>query len=87
MKKEQDWIYSRKDIVSPDWEPIMNALIDAIDEYRDKGNNYANDLRITYVKDKYWMLRCEYYWWNDYTTELIEAVETLSFYMGDNKWR
>jgi len=86
MKKE-DWIYSRKNLVHKDWEVIMNALIAAIDEYRDKENHYANDLHITYVKDKRGMLRCEYYWWDDYTTELIEAVETLSFYMGDNKWR
>jgi len=80
-KEREDWIYKREDLVYKPWQPIMNALIKSIDDYLDKDNNYANNLRITYVKDKYGFLRCEYCWWDDYTDNLIEAVESLSFYI------
>lgn len=82
MKNEL--IYTKENLVYPSWEPIMNALIKSLEDYVDEENSYANDLYISYVKDKYWCLRCEYNWGDEYTDNLINAVETLSFYI---KWK
>jgi len=51
--KREDFIYKREDLVYTPWKSLMSALIKCIDDYIDEDNNYANNLRITYVKDKY----------------------------------
>jgi len=81
----EDFIYTRDlDILVGKWKwwrTLMNALIKCLDDYADERNDYAGNLRITYVKDKYWRLRCEYGWWDDYATNLIENTEDLSEYI------
>jgi len=66
------------------WRALMNSLIKCLDDYLEIDNNYWNNLKITYVKDKYWRLRCEYSWWDKYSTNLIENVEDLSEYIPYN---
>jgi len=81
-----DIIYTRDLdlLVHKPWQPIMWALIKSLDDYY-KNNNTKNKVYISYVKDKYWFLRCEYSWWSNYEHSLIEAVEDLSYYIKEDK--
>ena len=80
--EKKDIIYTRNlDVLVHDpWKPIMQALIFALDDYY-KNNNITNKIFISYVKDKYWFLRCEYQWWGEYEHRLTEAVEDLSYFI------
>jgi hypothetical protein len=81
----KDFIYTRDlSILVGEWKwwcLLMESLIKCLEDHVKKENNYANNLYISYVKDKYWRLRCEYSWWDNYTDNLIENVEDLSQYL------
>jgi len=50
MKK--DWIYNRnvKELVCKEWQPILQAFIDSVDDYL-----FDEDIEfnVSYIKDKY----------------------------------
>ena len=83
--ENKDFIYTRDlDIlVWGTWRNLMQSIIKTLDNYISEENNYANNLYIHYVKDKYWYLRSEYYWWDDYTDDLLSIAEDLSYYMKE----
>ena len=79
---KNDWIYKRDKLWYEPWEAIMSSMVKNIDDYLDEEeNNNANNLYVSYIKDKYWWLRIEYSWWDEYTDNMFEIVEDLTQYM------
>jgi len=79
FKVKKKWIYKTEDLVCKEWEPLMNAFIKNTDEYLK--DNPDVKFNVSYIKDKYWRLRMEYSWWDDYLSNMIECVEDLSAYL------
>lgn len=62
-----------------DWFDAIQQLIDT--KYPD------TTFKITYMKEKYWWLRFENYWWPDEIEDILYMMEDKSYTICDQCWK